>query len=47
MVSLVDEEFQHEIYGVNSLAPDKVGTNGELDDDGRPRRTGTYLYIYM
>ncbi|EEF45872.1 amino acid permease 8 [Ricinus communis] len=43
MVSLVEEGFEGEFCeGVGStLASGKLSDNGELDDDGKPRRTGT------
>ena len=40
MVSLVDQEFQHELCEFG-LYPHKVA---DVDDDGKPRRTGIALF---
>nr|POE61957.1 amino acid permease 6 [Quercus suber] len=41
MESAIDSEFQHEICesGLDNI--DRQAANGELDDDGKPKRTGT------
>lgn len=40
MESAIDSEFQHEICesGLDNI--DRQAANGELDDDGKPKRTG-------
>ncbi|KAK7822341.1 amino acid permease 6 [Quercus suber] len=40
MESAIDSEFQHEICESGLSNIDRQGANGELDDDGKPKRTG-------
>nr|POE61952.1 hypothetical protein CFP56_41785 [Quercus suber] len=39
MESAIDSEFQHEICESGLSNIDRQGANGELDDDGKPKRT--------
>lgn len=40
-----DEEFQQ--GGAVDLFANKFADDGEFDDDGKPKRTGTYVFKYL